>query len=170
MLSNVPDAVNRMTRNVVVNHPNTFEAQLFRKKVTRSADESMGGLPTLGGMGSLDSEDEEEVEYEHLGNGYALPAEAFSPGSMMDRGDSVDASGDEFRFLIEPECQSGEDGWFSVKTRDVMYLVVSDDIKLAFEVVGVETTTNIPPYTTRYVCNRRADVDITDGLIAGWEP
>jgi hypothetical protein len=34
-------------------------------------------------------------------------------------------------------------------------------VKLAFEVVGVETPINIPPYAMRYVCNRRAELDLT---------
>ena len=67
MLTNVPSAVNRMARNVVINHPNTWECQVFRKRVTRTDGAPVGGLPTMGGLGVLDSEDEESIDYDHLG-------------------------------------------------------------------------------------------------------
>ena len=31
MLNNVPEAINRMARNVVVNHPNAFNIQLLNQ-------------------------------------------------------------------------------------------------------------------------------------------
>lgn len=169
MLTNVPTAVNRMARNVIINHPNTWECQLFRKRVTRVAPDTMGGLPTLGGLGVLDSEDEESIEYDHMGNGYALPADAFAPSPMMDHRDVNNGAIDEYRFMIEPEGLTGQEAWFDVRTRDVLYLVMSESVKLAFEVVGTETTLNVPPYTVRYVCNRRAELDVTDGALSGWQ-
>jgi hypothetical protein len=72
-------------------------------------------------------------------------------------------SGEEFRFLIEPEGQSGSPEWFDVRTNDVIYLLLGigpTPPKLAFEVVNTETTSNIPPYTTRYITNRRDDLDL----------
>ena len=54
MLTNVPSAVNRMARNVVINHPNTWECQVFRKRVTRTDGAPVGGLPTMGGLGVLE--------------------------------------------------------------------------------------------------------------------
>jgi len=164
MLTNVPNAINRMTRNVIMNHPNTFNCQAFRKQVTRAALGTMGGMPTMGGLGVLDSMDEEEFEYIHLGNGYALPAEGFAPAPMVKRGDAHIGSGDEFRFLIEPEEPAGHPQWFDLRNHDIVYLLLGstapDCAKLAFEVVGIETTSNIPPYTTRYIMNRRDDLHI----------
>lgn len=57
MLNNVPEAINRMARNVVVNHPNAFNVQLFRKSVTRSGvgEETVDGNPTLGGLAAPSS-------------------------------------------------------------------------------------------------------------------
>lgn len=160
MLTNVPAAVNRMARNVIINHPNTWECQMFRKVVTRTAGGSVGGLPTLGGLGVLDSEDEEQIEFVHLGNGYALEAEAFSPALMVDQKDADNGSASEFRFLIEPEHPVGTPGNFDVRNRDTMMLVFSDHVKIAFEIVGTETVLNIPPYVARYIANRRGDLDL----------
>lgn len=159
MLTNVPNAVNRMARNVVVNHPNTMECQVFRKIVTR-AGSTIGGLPTMGGLGVIDSDDEEQIEFSHIGNGYALQAESFMPSPMMDRRDANNGSASEFKFMIEPEHPAGDTGTFEPKTHDVFYLVMSESVKVAFEIVGVETVLNIPPYSMRYIANRRGDLDI----------
>lgn len=166
MLTNVPDAINRMARNVVVNHPNTFNCEVYRKTVTRTAPETVDGNPTLGGLGVLDTMDEEQFEYAFLGYGYALHADGFSPAPMVDRHDANIGTGEEFRFLIEPEEPSGHPGWFDVRTHDVAYLLLGDGpapAKLAFEVIGTETTSNIPPYTIRFITNRRDDLHIPAG-------
>jgi len=160
MLINIPAAVNSAARNVIINHPNTFEAQVFRKRVTRTDAAGAGGLPTLGGLGVLDSEDETEVVYDHLGNGFAFPVDAFSPSSMMGQHDANNGSGAEFRYLVEPFEPSGMPGWFDLRKHDVLYIVLHDLVKLAYEVVDIETTLNIPPYSMRYVTNRRGDMDV----------
>ena len=154
MLTNVPSAVNRMARNVVINHPNTIECQVFRKVVTRPGT-SVGGLPTMGGLGVIDSDDEEQIEFSHIGNGYALQAESFMPSPMMDRRDANNGAVNEFRFMIEPEHPLGVTGTFEPKSHDVIYLVMSEEIRIAFEVVSLETVLNIPPYAVRYILNRR---------------
>lgn len=164
MLTNVPDGINRMARNVVMNHPNTFNCEMYRKTITRTAPDAVAGAPTMGGLGVLDSMDEEQFEYAFLGYGHALPADGgFSPAPMVKRGDANIGSGDEFRFLIEPEEPSGHPDWFDVRSHDVMYVLLGtgeNPPKLAFEVVGIETTSNIPPCTTRYITNRRNDLDL----------
>ncbi len=162
MLSGVPGAMNRMTRNVVINHPNTWECQVFRKRLTRAgATPGSGDVPPLGGLGVLTAEDETDIAYDHLGNGYALPAEVFGPSLMTERGDTANyGAAAEARFLIEPAEPSGMPGYFDVHSGDVIYLVLADGVKLAFEVVNVEATVNIPPFVTRYVRNRRGDLDL----------
>ena len=163
MLNNAPSSINRLTRNVVLNHPNTFPCEVYRKTVKRTAATSIGGLPTLGELGVLDSMDEEDYEYAFVGNGYVLPAEGFNPSPMMKRDDANLGYADEFRFLVEPEHPSGHAEFFMVKGHDVIYLLLDESDtppKLAFEVVGEETTSNIPPYTTRFICNRRDDLSL----------
>lgn len=159
MLTNVPQAINRMARNIVINHPNTYNAVMFRKTMLRTAPETIGGLPTLGGLGVISADDEENVTYELLGNAYALSAEVFGGGQMMDRQDANDGGIIEFRYLIEPEILDGLPGGFSIKKNDVLYLVLGD-VRLAREIVAIETTGNIPPYSARYVCNNRDDLHV----------
>lgn len=158
MLNNIPLGISRMARNVIINHPNAWEANVYRKSVTRVAPE-MGGTPTLGGLGVVDAEDEEQVTWDWIGNAYVVQADVFQPALLMDRQDANDGAVNEFRFLIEPEMQSGMPGHFDPRNRDVVLLVLSDDVRLAFEIVGSETPLNIPPFATRYVVNRRGDFD-----------
>lgn len=160
MLTNVPKAINRMARNIVINHPNSFECQLYRKSVKRNNESVVSGMPTIGGMGVISAEDEEDISYDFLGSGYALQAEPFSPSTMMERQDANNGFANEFRFLIEPEQPTGADGSFMIKKGDVMLIVISDDVKLAYEVVEPETVMNISPFAMRYVTNRRGDLDL----------
>ena len=151
MLNNVPEAINRMARNIVVNHPNAYNCQVMRKTVLRTPSGTMGGLAVL------KSEDEENYTYEWLRNGYAMQAEAFAQAPMMDRMDANNGSGDEFRFLIVPETENA----FEINKNDVFYLLLGTDpgsIKLAFEIVSIDTMVNIAPYTPVYLCNRRDDL------------
>lgn len=165
MLNAVPASINTLTRNVVLNHPNTFNCRVFREVVERSSPGTIGGLPTMGELGVLDPEDEEDITHQFLGNGFALPAEGFAPSQLMG-GDAAYGAENEFRFLIEPEEPSGHAESFDVRKHDVIYLVLgAGDAPpmIAFEVVGTETTTNIPPFTTRFICNRRDDLGVPAG-------
>lgn len=167
MLNNVPNGLNQLVSNVVRYHPNTFNCEVLRKVVTRETAVMWGGDPTIGGMGVLDNEDEEEFEYQLMGAGFALPAETFQASPLMDKNDANIGYANEFRFLIVPAAQnSNEDGWFDIHTHDLVYILLFDGehenpAKLCFEVVGREATNNIPPFSTRYICNRRDELDIS---------
>ncbi len=160
MLTNVPEAMNRMSRNVVINHPNSFQAVVARKTVNRTGGSVVGGLPTLGGLGVISSDDEENVTWAIVGDAYAKQVGGFEPAQLMDRQDANNGSVDEFIFMIEPEILEGSPGGFSIKKNDVIYLILSPSIRLAYEVIRPEATSNISPYTNRYVCNRRDDLHL----------
>ncbi|MGL5948121.1 MAG: hypothetical protein ACRCYV_03545 [Aeromonas sp.] len=162
MLHNVPAGINTMARNVIINHPNAFNFELYRRALLRPAPE-VGGQPTLGGMMVLSSEDEEAISWAFIGLGYALSAEAFAPASMVDRRDATYGGLDELRFLLEPEAMLGDAGGFAIEKGDVIYLLLGAGegvAKVAYELVGVESTLNMAPYVSRYITNRRADLDV----------
>lgn len=166
MLNNVPQSIRRLARQTVLNHPNAYNIQYFRRVVNRvSSDGDAMGMPTWGGAGVLDSTDEEDISYEWVGNGYALSSDAFQPASAMERQDA-NVGQVEMRFIIEPEANdSNEVGWFDPKTKDVFYVLIgigvySEPAKLAFEVATIETIVNIPPFVNRVVVNRRDDLHV----------
>lgn len=165
MLHVVPKSINTFVRNVVVNHPNSFNCKVFRERVERAGG-AAEGVPALGGLGVLDQEDEHDVSHQFLGNGYALPAEQFAPAPMMGRGDANWGPSEEYRFLIEPEEPSGHPESFDLRKHDVFYLMLSADpnpAMIAFEIVSTEAVNNIPPFSVRYVCNRRDDLAVPAG-------
>lgn len=168
MLNNVPRGVNALTRNVVIRHPNTFNGEFFRRKVNR-IEPVVGERQTMGGMMVLSVDDETEISWDMIGFGYALKADQFQPSLMTDHMDTNNGFENEFRFLIEPELEI-IDGGFEPKKNDVFYLIMAEPdesdqkaTKLAFEIIGIETTVDVAPYVPRYVCNRRDDlIDFLD--------
>ena len=162
MLTNVPRGLNATARHVIIHHPNAFNVEVYRRTVQRH-EPLVGGLPTLGGMMVLNPEDEEDIRWELVGLGYALPAEQFAPAPFAGHNDATLGAGLELRFLIEPEAMIGDPGGFEVKKADVMYVLFGvgpQAPKLAYEIVGVEMLVNVAPFVTRYVCARRDDLDV----------
>lgn len=158
MLVNVPTGYNALARNVILNHPNTYNCEVYRRSYLRPD-------ALVGGMMTLSSEDESEIEWDLVGMGFALPAEQFAPSVMMDRGDAHNSMGDEFRYLLEPETPIGDPGGFEIKKADVIYVRLGTGEappKVAFEIIAIETIVNLPPYVPRYILVRRDDLDLLD--------
>lgn len=160
MLTNIPKGLNLMTRNVVIRHPNTFNAEFYRREVIRE-DPAVGDHQTMGGMSVMTIDDEVEIHWTFIGTGYALVADHFQPSMMMDRMDANNGALDEYRFLIEPDLEAQEGGFIPAKN-DVFYVVLGDiqdkeAPRIAYEIVAIETSINVPPFVPRYVCNRRDD-------------
>lgn len=166
MLNKVPQHINRAARTVVLRHPNAWPAFVYRKAVTRTntPSEEMGGAQTLGGMGVLSSEDEDEVTWSELGYAAVLVAEPYQGGRLSDRDDAIDATAAEFLVLIEPVAEPGSEGYFTVKQHDVTYILIGEGVKIAFEVIRIEGNVSIPPYTRRYVLNKRDDLSFVEAF------
>lgn len=157
----MPKGLNAITRNVVIRHPNTFNCEFYRRDVNR-LEPVVGERQTMGGMMVMSVDDEPDVSWSMIGIGYALVADVFQPAIMMDRGDTNNGALDEYRFLIESDLEAIEGG-FEPKKNDVFYVVLGDiqdaeAPRLAYEIIGIETTVNVPPYVPRYICNRRDDL------------
>lgn len=153
----IPNAVINSQRRIVLKNPNTLPCQVFRMTVQRTEPVS-AGTPTIGGMGVLTPDDEDDVIWQEIGVGYALPLEQYQPGLMVDRQDAQNGAGDDFRYAIEPEHERWTDGWFDIKQQDIVLILLHDVVKVAYEVVGLENIVNIPPYAWRYILQRRDDM------------
>ena len=163
MLNVIPITINKAARNMVINHPNSLHGQLIRKVFTRASTSNLMGLPTIGGLGVINSEDESDYDFIPLGHASVLQVENFAASQMMDQRDANNGFDDAFTFLIEPEILPPLEGGFEVKKNDILFVTVSEIVgavaTLAFEIVAIESTSNIPPYTQRYICNRRNHLD-----------
>ena len=165
MLNNVPANINKAARQVTLRHPNSMDCAVFRKRVERTASGSMGGLPTLGGLGVLDSEDESEVDWDDLGYAKLLMTDGgFKPSDLVDRADSADLSYPDVPCLIEPVADPSSDDYFTPKKHDIVYLFFGDDVKIAFEVDHVETDVLIPSRSVKYILQKRDLLSYINGF------
>lgn len=183
MLHNVPEQMRRMVRQVLQNHPNSVTCEVYRKKVNRLEDPRTSeedtvatiyagaygestkyGRPTLGGAGVLESYDEPAYEFDFLGYGWAMPAESFQQSHITDKQDLAIGANEEFSFVVEPQSLTGEDGFFMLQTHDILMLLIGKDpkfqAKMAFEIVAMDSPTAIPPFLTKWICNRRDDLNL----------
>ncbi len=149
MLNKIPEQLNKMARAVIEHHPNTYNCQIFRKVVTRTEPQTMGGIAVL------DSEDEESITFEFICNGFALQTDTFQASAMFDNQGANNGFSVESKFVIAPENID-----LVIKKHDIVYLLLGDIAKLAWEVTVTETVLNIPPFSVRYIMNQRDDLDI----------
>lgn len=163
MLTSVPTAVNAAARRVVLKHPNAMPCTVWRKQVSRApmpggaAPSMMGGMPTLGGMGVLSSEEEDRIEYVELGPASMLTLGPYQPTDMVDRDNGIVAQlGLEVR--VESVAEPGEAGHFTADQHDLVAVTPGMGVVLAYEVTGVLSQANIPPYVRRLAVTPRDDL------------
>ena len=121
---------NKGSRNIVINHPDGYSATVAR---------------------SINRTTEADVDWNMLGNAYGLKVDRFNQSISMEN-----HKNDEYTFLIEPE----DEGSFEIKKLDLVHFIVGGIIRLAFEVVDIEMTNNLPLNAYRYICRRRNDLDL----------
>jgi len=158
MSSLIPVAMNAALRNVLLHHPHTFHCEIYRKIILRESEKMVAGLPTLGGLGVLDSMDEEDFDYVFVGMGFALPISGFAPVSLVQNDDAALEAENNVCFVIEPEAEPDQPDYFSIKRHDVMYLRLNNDLnppKLAWEIVSRQSLGNMGGFTRRFICARR---------------
>jgi hypothetical protein len=164
MLNAVSQSVNHQTRMVVLYHPNAIPCYVHRKKVKRTeidpesgaVSESMG-MPTMGGLGVLKSEDESEIEYVELGEGRYLICGQFQPTDINERDDGLLAPNAQ-EAKVEPMAEVGQDGYFVADVGDLVFLDLGAGVVVALEVVKIIGSINIPPYNRRLVLNPRDEL------------
>lgn len=104
MLNQVPQGLRIGARGMVLRHPNAMDCRVYRRRVVRTAGAEagdMGGAPTLGGLGVMDTEDEPQVDYDDLGAGKVLfGGQNYAGAEMSDRRDFAEAA--EAEAMVEP--------------------------------------------------------------------
>lgn len=156
MLNAVPNAIRVAARAQVLRHPNSFKAEVQRRRVVRTAgaeDGMAGGLPTLGGIGVMDSEDEAEIDYELLGPAHVLFTSQYEGTTLADRGDSAEPM-EVVQAMIEPDVA----GAFDVKDGDLVMLLPGAGVVITYEVTNVISAVNIAPYVPRYELSAQGDL------------
>jgi hypothetical protein len=164
MLSNVAVAVSNSTRQVVLRHPNTMPCTVWRKKIIRvevnpetDLPSEMGGSPTLGGMGVLRSEEEDDFEYIQLGTGKCLFCGIFQPTDQVERDNALLQSPMQ-EAQVECDAEPGTEGYFFADTTDMVIIEPGLGTALVYDVATLTGVANIPPYIRKLVLNPRDDL------------
>ena len=154
MLNNVPLAIRRSVRAVTLNHPNRMTCTVYRKVITRTAPDTLGGLPTLGGLGVLEDDDEADFDYQSLGDGVVVMLQAYQGGFRSDDNSLLDnPNTSQQETLLEPLIDDG----FTPKKHDLVSIVIGDAL-LPYEITEITGTVNIPPFTQKYVLQLRDEL------------
>jgi hypothetical protein len=162
MLNNVPAQINKSARLVTLNHPNAMDCTVHRKTYNRTDTGTMGGLPTLGGLGVLDGEDEPEYTYMELGDAKILFAGQYQAvdGNMRDDDMSLNYAAPPMEALVECVKQPTDTAFFVADKPDLVMVYPGAGIALAYEVVGVTSPSNIPPYGRKLILAPRSDLNV----------
>lgn len=154
MINNVPIRIMEASRTVTLKHPNSMDCTVYRKVLLRASDGTMGGMPTLGGLGVLKNEDEDEFEYQPLGLGKILITSRFEGGDMFDRGDGIVADQPMQEALIVSVDVPG----FELKKQDLIGVMPGGGVLIGFEIVGITGNVSIYPYTTKFIITPRDEL------------
>jgi len=163
MLVTVSKSVTYATRQVVLRHPNGFPCGVWRKKVTRTekddlgGDSTMGGSPTLGGMGVLRADDETDIDYQELGQARMLLCGVFQSADMNERSDAhLQPQLQETQIVSVAEPDAAD--YFEVNSGDLVIQDLGLGVLLAYDVATVVGSVNIPPFVRRVVLQPRDDL------------
>lgn len=158
MLTAVPEQASRAARQVVMFHPNAMNCVVYRKQVLRTADENVGGMPGVGGMGVLDSSDEAAYEYIELGEGKVLFGGTYTAtaGNMIDSDDGVIYAEGVMECRVEPKVE----GAFVADKNDHIQVLPGNGFVISYAVVGITSPTSIPPYVRKLLVEPRQDEQV----------
>jgi hypothetical protein len=162
MLNAVPKAVNNSARIVTLRHPNSQDATAYRKKVNRVDDpaDTINDLPTIGGLGVLDSEDEADYTYDEIGDCKVLFTGAYAATEAnWNRADTglVYPEG-TVEATIECILDPNDPNFFVPDVHDLVMVTPGGGFVLPYEIKGPTSNINIPPYTRKYILQPRNDL------------
>lgn len=163
MIKGAPLNIMKAARQVTLRHPNSIEARVWRRVLLRTGSESMGGIPTLGGVGVIDSDDEDDTDYDPVGECMVQLLERYEPSGFNDRETTVDMQYPQTLALIECIKEPDDVDYFIAEKRDVVILDIGIGIQIGFEVVDMVSDVNISPYTRKYVLNKRDELTSVNG-------
>ena len=127
---------------------------VYRKVITRTAPDTLGGLPTLGGLGVLEDDDEADFDYQSLGDGVVVMLQVYQGGFRSDDNSLLDnPNTSQQETLLEPLIDDG----FTPKKHDLVSIVIGDAL-LPYEITEITGTVNIPPFTQKYVLQLRDEL------------
>lgn len=165
MLNNVPTQINRSARLVTLRHPNAIDCTIWRKtvnRVTTTAPAEIGGLPTIEGVGVLDSEDEADYEYAEVGDAKIVFTGQFQTqgGNWRDDDSSLTYNEMPVEALIECVLEPSDPNYVVPDKPDLITVTPGPGIVLTYEVIGETSSVSIPPYVRKFALAPRQDSNV----------
>lgn len=167
MLNLVPAGMRQAARQMVIRHGNSMDCTIYRKVVARTVGTeagTMGNLPTMGGLGVTEAEDETEVDYQPLGEGKILFGGVYEKTNYNDAKDSAEQQ-QQSEALFEPTVA----GDFELRKSDLVMAMPGGGVVIPYEVAGVINNVNIPPYVPKYVLVPQGELMFDDDIAAEYE-
>lgn len=164
MLSNVPNAIRTATRQMVMKHPNAYDCEVFRKASPRTfgADgQTLGGMPTLGGMAVMNNDDEAEVDYVPLGPARMLFTGVMQPIKLADSRDFPESAPTGEAMVVPAE----EDA-FELRNGDLVVATPGSGVGIPYTVTNVLTMLHIPPYVQRVELSQQGEAAFDPDIAA----
>lgn len=137
MLLQVPDAIRRSSRLMVLRNPMSVDVLVYRKQILRDEDADADNQSTLGGMMMLANEDEADYTLEPIGGGKMQFLGRIAGSEYAVNG--LDYGENDAVCYIEPEIENA----FTVKKEDRVFWVMDGIIK-AFQVLNVISPIQMP--------------------------
>lgn len=165
MLNGVPAQINRSARLVTLRHPNAMDCTVWGKTIKRTADETMGGLPTIGGVGLLDGEDEADYEYTERGDAKVVFTGQYvgEGANWVDGDNGIIYGAAPTEVLVECILDPSDENYFVPAKPDIISVEPGAGVVLIYEILGENSTVNLPPYTRRFIVAARSDTDFGIG-------
>jgi len=164
MLTAVPAAVNSSSRIVTLRHQNSQDATLYRKVLNRvdTPAEEVNALPTIGGLGILDSEDEADFTYEEVGDCKVMftGAYAAADGNWNRSDTGIVYPEGTIEALIECVLSPTDPNFIVPDYHDMVMVMPGSGFVLPYEVVGITSPINIPSNSRRYHLAPRSDLNV----------
>lgn len=153
MLNKVAETIKRLSDATTLRYPNSFDVSVYRKVINREEPKELGGARVL----SYD--DEPEYTYNELGDGKMIKLDDYLPSGLTDNSAAFDYAEPSFYALILSNAKPNTDGYFVAKKGDMVYMILGEDLAIAYEITGSQGTIGVSPYGSRYELTKRDDAD-----------
>lgn len=158
MINNAAIQVARQARNVALRHPNSMDCTLWKKVINRVSTETpptFGGMPTIGGMGVIDAEDEPDYTYAELADAKVVFLGLYqaSQSNMIDTENGLNYAEAPIEALIECVLDPSATGWVLPDKPMIVTVFPGNGVVVTYQIVGTTGNINVPPYTRKYLLN-----------------
>jgi hypothetical protein len=156
----IANVITRNARMMCLNADGSQQCVIVKKHLLRKddvPDSTMGGIPTMGGMGVLSKLDEDDYEWELKGDGMCLFTGQVQPDSLSNNGAYMLPSAEITALVVS--LKEPEEGGFFIEKGDVLFLHVAGEVTVAMEVISPQSPHAIAPYSVQFTLSPRDDLD-----------